>query len=125
VQSTPVLVLDEPTTHLDLRYQVEMLDQVRSLVHSGRNGSGQNPLSGLVVLHDLNLVARYADRILLLVDGQVRALGSRDEVLKADLLSDAYQIPLEVLRRPRSGEPVILPMHLEEYSESSSADFVV
>jgi len=111
VQSTPVLMLDEPTTHLDLRYQIEMLDKVRSLVHGGQNGSGSKPLSGLVVLHDLNLVARYADRILLLVDGQVRALGSRDEVLRADLLSEAYQIPLEVLRSQRSGDPVILPMH--------------
>ncbi len=111
VQSTPVLALDEPTAHLDLRYQIEMLDQVSALVHGGRNGSGRRPLSGLVVLHDLNLVARYADRILLLVDGQVRALGTRSEVLRAELLSEAYQIPLEVITSPRSGEPVILPLH--------------
>jgi iron complex transport system ATP-binding protein len=110
VQATPVLALDEPTAHLDLRYQIEMLDQVRALVHGGRNGSGHHPLSGLAVLHDLNLVARYADRILLLVDGRVRALGTRDEVLRADLLSEAYQISLEVIQRPRSGEPVILPL---------------
>lgn len=110
VQSTPVLALDEPTAHLDLRYQIEMLDQVRGLVHRGRNGSGHKPLSGLVVLHDLNLVARYADQILLLVDGRVRALGSREEVLRADLLSEAYQIPLEVLESPHSGEPLILPL---------------
>ncbi len=116
VQSTPVLALDEPTAHLDLRYQVEMLDQIRGLVHGGRNGSGRKPLSGLVVLHDLNLVARYADRVLLLVDGQVRALGTREEVLRAELLSEAYQIPLEVLESPRSGEPVILPLHPVEGS---------
>lgn len=114
VQSTPVLALDEPTAHLDLRYQIEILDQVRALVHGGRNGSGRRPLSGLVVLHDLNLVARYADQVLLLVDGRVRALGTRDEVLRADLLSEAYQIPLEVLQRPQSGEPVILPLHFGE-----------
>lgn len=111
VQSTPVLLLDEPTTHLDLRYQIEMLDQVQELVHSGRNGSGHAPLSSLVVLHDLNLVARYADRVLLLVDGCVRAYGRREDVLRPDLLSEAYQIPLEVLRSPRSGDPVILPLH--------------
>lgn len=122
VQSTPVLLLDEPTTHLDLRYQIEMLDQVREVIHGGQNGSGQAPLSGLVVLHDLNLVARYADQILLLVDGCVRALGSRDEVLRPDLLSEAYQIPLEVLHSPRSGEPVILPLREGETASPAGSE---
>lgn len=125
VQSTPVLALDEPTTHLDLRYQVEMLDQVQSLVHTGQNGSGRKPLSGLVVLHDLNMVARYADQVLLLVDGRVRALGSREKVLRPDLLSEAYQIPLEVLRSPRSGEQVILPVHTRDQGSSTMTGFVV
>ena len=105
-QSTPLLLLDEPTTHLDLHYQISLLNLVQSLVHSD-----PQPLGALVVLHDLNLVARYADQVLLRVGGQVRASGSVDAVLSPDILSEAYQIPLEVLRRPGGGWPVILPTY--------------
>ncbi len=112
VQSTPVLLLDEPTTHLDLRYQVNLLDEVRELVRHpapwmGENGS--QPISVLVVLHDLNLVARYTDEVALLVDGQIQAMGSPDEVLSESVLSPAYKIPLEVWRDTPTGKPVILP----------------
>jgi len=62
-----------------------------------------------VVLHDLNLVARYADRVALLVDGQARALGTPAEVLTGELLSEAYHIPLEVLHAGKSGGSYIIP----------------
>jgi iron complex transport system ATP-binding protein len=103
-QSAPVLLLDEPTTHLDLHHQLALLDQVRDVVHSEPAGC-----SALVVLHDLNLVLRYADRVLLLVDGRVRAAGEPAEVLEPGLLSEVYRVPLQVVRPARGGYPVIVP----------------
>jgi iron complex transport system ATP-binding protein len=104
-QEAPLLLLDEPTTHLDLQYQVSLLDQVRELARSEN-------LTVVVALHDLNLVSRYADRVALLVDGALRALGDPGEVLQPDLLGQVYQIPLQLLHNTDSGRPVILPKFL-------------
>jgi iron complex transport system ATP-binding protein len=101
-QEAPILLLDEPTTHLDLQYQVALLDQVRELAHD----SG---LAVVIVLHDLNLVGRYADRVGLLVKGRLQALGTPAEVLQPSLLAPAYGLPLQMLHNPVTGRPVILP----------------
>jgi iron complex transport system ATP-binding protein len=101
-QEAPILLLDEPTTHLDLRYQISLLDQVRGLAN-------QEGLAVVVALHDLNLVARYADRVALLVQGELRALGTPVEILQPDLLGPAFQVPLQLIQNPASGRPVILP----------------
>jgi iron complex transport system ATP-binding protein len=101
-QEAPLLLLDEPTTHLDLQYQIALLDQVRDLAR--RDGLGV-----VIALHDLNLVARYADRVALLVQGELRALGEPQDVLQPDLLSQVYHLPLQVLHETASGHPVILP----------------
>jgi iron complex transport system ATP-binding protein len=66
-QAAPVLLMDEPTTHLDLKYQVSLLDYIHALVESDGK-------SVLIAMHDLNLVARFADRIALLDNGKLRAL---------------------------------------------------
>ncbi|AVZ80194.1 ABC transporter ATP-binding protein [Zoogloeaceae bacteirum Par-f-2] len=85
-QSPRLLLLDEPTNHLDLHYQIAVLDLMRGLADAGRGV--------VMVLHDINLAARYADQIILL-DGRggVRA-GARDEVLQPELLSAAFGYPL-------------------------------
>jgi iron complex transport system ATP-binding protein len=101
-QAAPLLLLDEPTAHLDFQYQFSLLDQLRGLAR-------QDGLGILVVLHDLNLVARYADRVALLVDGQLHALGTPEEVLVSPLLSQAYHVPLQVLRPEGSGLTFIGP----------------
>jgi iron complex transport system ATP-binding protein len=101
-QSTPVLLLDEPTSHLDLHHQVGLLELVRTLAH-------QDKLAVLVALHDLNLAARYADRIALMVDGQVKALGTPNEVLRPDLISEAYHLPVLVIPNPLDHSPLVLP----------------
>ena len=101
-QEAPLLLLDEPTTHLDLQYQIGLLDEVRSLVR--RDG-----LTVVVALHDLNLVSRYADQVALLFEGQLRAYGDPISVLDPDLLCQVYRLPLQVLRDTASGKPVILP----------------
>ncbi len=101
-QEAPLLLLDEPTAHLDLQYQVSLLEQVSDLAR-------REQLAVVVALHDLNLVSRYADRVALLVEGELRGLGAPAQVLRPDLLEQAYRIPLQVLRSPESGRQVILP----------------
>jgi iron complex transport system ATP-binding protein len=101
-QEAPLLLLDEPTTHLDLQYQIGLLDAVRSLVD-------QEGLTVLMALHDLNLIGRYADQMGLLVDGVMRAFGAPEEVLDPALLSQVYHVPLQRVRVGSQGRSIILP----------------
>lgn len=101
-QDAPLMLLDEPTTHLDLQYQINLLDQVRGLARHAN-------LAVVVALHDLNLVARYADQVALLVKGELLGLGEPHEVLQPDLLTRVYNLPLQVIHDTASGQPVILP----------------
>ena len=101
-QSTPILLLDEPTAHLDLQYQVSLLDLVRDLAHNDH-------LAVLIALHDLNLAARYADRVALMVAGEIKALGSTREVLTPELISNAYGLLVQVVEHPFAGGPLVLP----------------
>lgn len=100
-QSTPILLLDEPTAHLDLQYQVSLLELVRKLVR-------EDNLAVLVALHDLNLAARYADRVALMVAGRIKAVGAPREVLTAELISESYCWPVEVVEHPLAGGPLVL-----------------
>lgn len=100
-QSTPILLLDEPTAHLDLQYQVSLLELVRRLVR-------EDNLAVLIALHDLNLAARYADRIALMVAGEIIALGPPRQVLTPELISHAYSLPVEVVEHPLAGGPLVL-----------------
>jgi ABC-type cobalamin/Fe3+-siderophores transport system ATPase subunit len=104
-QSAPILMMDEPTAHLDLHYQLSLLEQVRTLAR-------QDQLTVIAVLHDLNLVARFADQVALLVDGEITAIGSPTFVFSPDLLSEAYQVPLQVLPIGHGGMPVVLPKYM-------------
>ncbi|RPI93196.1 MAG: ABC transporter ATP-binding protein [Chloroflexi bacterium] len=104
-QEAPLLLLDEPTTHLDLQYQFSLLDQVRDLARSEK-------LAVVIAIHDLNLVSRYADRVALLVEGELRALGRPADVLQPELLGQVYNLPLQVLHNTASGRPVIFPKFL-------------
>jgi iron complex transport system ATP-binding protein len=101
-QDTPVLLLDEPTAHLDLRHQSSLLNLVQELAHEQR-------LAVLMALHDLNLVALYSDRVALLVDGRLKITGSPEEVLTPAQLTESYRIPLSVTTHPEYGTPLILP----------------
>jgi iron complex transport system ATP-binding protein len=101
-QDTPVLLLDEPTTHLDLEHQSSFLNLVKNMV-------SQKNLAVLMVLHDLNLAGLYADRVALLVDGQLHALGSPETVLTAENLSAVYHVPVNVVPHPEYGTPLVLP----------------
>lgn len=95
-QQTGVLLLDEPTTYLDLRYQVELLDLVRDLADVHGTAVG-------VVLHDLDQAAAVADRLVLLRAGVVVADGTPEDVLDAERLSDVYGIRIDVDHDPTTG----------------------
>jgi iron complex transport system ATP-binding protein len=102
-QGAPILLMDEPTTHLDLQYQYSLLEQVKKLAH-------EDHLAVLVALHDLNLVERYADRVVVLVGGELVATGKPAEVLTAPLLSQVYCLPLSVIQTRPGGPSIILPV---------------
>ncbi len=101
-QSTPVLLLDEPTSNLDLHYQVSFLETVRTL-------ACRDNLAVLVALHDLNLAAQYADRVALLVEGRLMASGTPAQVLTPQWLSQAYHLPVQVIPHPFAEVPLVLP----------------
>ena len=101
-QETPILLLDEPTSHLDINHQAHLLDLVVELTQ-------ENNLAVLMALHDLNLAALYSHRIILLVEGRIQAFGVPREVLTPTLLSSAYQLPLNVITHPDYGTPLVLP----------------
>jgi iron complex transport system ATP-binding protein len=105
-QSTPILLLDEPTSNLDLHYQVSFMEMVRSLAK-------QDHLAVLVALHDLNLAARYADSVALLVNGEIKAAGSPRQVLTQELISEAYHLPVQVVPHPFADAPLVLPGNVE------------
>ena len=101
-QEPAVLLVDEPTSHLDLRYQGEILDQLRQLAQEG--------IAVAAALHDLNLAALWADRIALLADGRLVAVGPPENVLTPELLTAAYRTPLAVSRHPEFGTPLVTPI---------------
>jgi ABC-type cobalamin/Fe3+-siderophores transport system ATPase subunit len=107
-QSTPILLLDEPTSNLDLHYQVSFMEMVRSLAKQDPL-TGAGPLAVLVALHDLNLAARYADCVALLVNGEIKAAGSPRQVLTQELISEAYHLPVQVVPHPFADVPLVLP----------------
>ncbi len=91
-QSPALLILDEPTNHLDIRHQLDLLDAARGL-----------GVSVIATLHDLNLAARWCDRLCLLDQGRVRAVGTPDEVLEPGLIGSVYDVLVDRDRDPRSG----------------------
>jgi ABC-type cobalamin/Fe3+-siderophores transport system ATPase subunit len=101
-QDTPILLLDEPTTHLDLEHQSSFFNLVRAL-------TAQKRLSVLLVLHDLNLAGLYADQVALLVNGRIHTTGTPQEVLTEENLSRVYNVPVNVVPHPEYGTPLVLP----------------
>ena len=88
VQESDVLLLDEPTAHLDVHYQFEFMDLVRELVAGGR--------TAIAVFHDLEMAARYADDILVLREGQVAAEGPPAKVLSASLIAQVFRMDARI-----------------------------
>jgi iron complex transport system ATP-binding protein len=101
-QDTPALVLDEPTANLDINHQIRVLEIVEELIAEGR--------AGLAAIHDLNLAARFCDRLCLLGDGIVRAVGTPSDVLEDAELDDAFATTTAVTQNHVTGTPVVTPV---------------
>jgi iron complex transport system ATP-binding protein len=101
-QQAPALVLDEPTTFLDVAHEMALFELAASLADAG--------LAVLLVSHQLNLVARFATTIVLLRHGRVAAAGAPSEVMHAHTLERVYEWPLVVARDPATGTPSVVPL---------------
>lgn len=101
-QEAPALVLDEPTTFLDIAHEMAIFELLSSLARSG--------LAVLLVSHQLNLVARFADTLVLLDRGTVVTSGAPADVMRADLLESVYDWPVVITRDPSIGAPALVPL---------------
>jgi iron complex transport system ATP-binding protein len=102
-QGTDLLLLDEPTTYLDLSHQIDVLELVGRL-HAERGRTV------VVVLHDLNLAARYAQRLVAMKDGALVASGTPEEVLTEQLLAAVFDLEARILTDPVAGTPMVVPV---------------
>jgi iron complex transport system ATP-binding protein len=102
-QETEVLLLDEPTTYLDLAHQVEVLDLVTDLNRT-------RGTTVAIVMHDLNLAARYADHVIAMKGGKIVAEGTSVDVVTEDLVRDVFGLESRVVPDPISGTPLIIPI---------------
>ena len=100
-QDTSLLLLDEPTTFLDLQHQIEVLDLCAQLHAAGR--------TLVAVLHDLNQACRYATHLIALRDGRVVARGAPEEVVDAELVEHVFGVRCRVIEDPETGTPLIIP----------------
>lgn len=95
-QEPRLLLLDEPTANLDIKHQLKILELIRKLVHS-------QSLTALMVIHDLNLAARFCNKLILLHNGIVHAAGKAEEVITVDYLADAYGVAASVDHNVHAG----------------------
>lgn len=100
-QQTDLLLLDEPTTYLDIAHQVELMELLAHLNREGR--------TIVAVLHDLNQAARYADHIIAMRDGEILAAGAPEAVVTSEMVEQVYGLPNVVIPDPISGGPLVVP----------------
>lgn len=104
-QETEMIFLDEPTTYLDMAHQLEILELLQSLNHEQQR-------TIVMVLHDLNHAARFADHIIALKYGQIVKAGNAEEVITHDVLKEVFQIDAQIGRDPRTQKPMCMTYNL-------------
>lgn len=102
-QGTPLLLLDEPTTFLDIAHQLDVLDLVRRL-------NREEGRTVVMVLHDLNQACRYADHLVALRDGAVAAAGAPAEVVTEELVAEVFELEARIVPDPVTGTPLVVPV---------------
>jgi iron complex transport system ATP-binding protein len=102
-QDTDLMLLDEPTTYLDLAHQVEVLELVCRL-------NRERSRTVAMVLHDLNLAARYSDLVVVMHAGRIVTQGPPAEVFTAQMLSEVFGLEADILSDPRTGLPIVVPL---------------
>lgn len=109
-QQTSLLLLDEPTTFLDIAHQLEVLDLCADLQQQG--------LTLVAVLHDLNQACRYADHLVCLSEGAVVAAGPPAQVLTAELIDRVFGVPCQIIEDPQTSTPMVVPLSRSRRRES-------
>lgn len=99
-QEPELLLLDEPTTHLDIGHQVEILDLVKRL-------NKRDNLTVIIVLHDLNLASLYCDRLVLLKEGRIHSIGTPGEILTYSVIEEVYKTLVVVEKSPVTSKPLV------------------
>ncbi|ECL0113426.1 ABC transporter ATP-binding protein [Listeria monocytogenes] len=107
VQDTPILLLDEPTTFLDMYFQLEILELVKRL-------NQEENLTIVMILHDLNQALRYSDHLIVMKNGEVVAKGEPEELLTTDLIAETYGVVADVLNDANNGK-YIVPQRRKEF----------
>ena len=102
-QDTDILLLDEPTTYLDISYQIEILDLLREI--NKKKGT-----TVAMVLHDINLSARYADYIFAVSNGKLLAHGEPEEIIKEEIIQKVYGLNCKVIKDPVTQRPMMIPI---------------
>ncbi len=102
-QETPLLVLDEPTAHLDISYQAKVFDTIHKIRR-------ETSITVLVAMHDLTLAGQYCDRIAALSQGRVIAFDAPSKVLTSDLIAEVFGAPVAIIEHPIHRTPVVLPV---------------
>lgn len=97
-QDTPVVLLDEPTTYLDINHQVELMQLMGELRNQGK--------TVVAVLHDLNQASRYCDNLVVMANGHISAQGTPEEVMTPGLLKEVFSVEAEIHPEPVSGRPM-------------------
>ncbi|GAA2622457.1 ABC transporter ATP-binding protein [Streptomyces axinellae] len=106
-QETDLLLLDEPTTYLDIAHQVEVLDLVRQLAAPTARGSRGRTV--VMVLHDLNQAARYADHLVAMKEGRLVSQGAPGDIVTAELVREVFGLESVVVPCPVTGDPLVVP----------------
>jgi iron complex transport system ATP-binding protein len=102
-QQPKILLLDEPTTYLDLNHQLDVLDLLTGL-------NRERQITVVMVLHDLNLAARFCDHLIVMKDGAILAQGSPEDVLSPGTIAEAFSVMARVLDDPITGKPLVVPI---------------
>jgi iron complex transport system ATP-binding protein len=108
-QQTPFVMMDEPTSTMDLRHQQLTMHIARRLVEEGG--------TVIAILHDLNLAALYADRVGMMIKGELYALGTPEEVFTIDNIARVFDIAVHIIAHPDADVPLIVPLHREDASK--------
>ncbi len=111
-QQTPILLLDEPTTFLDIAHQYELMELLRTFHEGGK--------TVVAVLHDLNQAARYADHLIVMRNGDIVTTGRPAEIITTDLIAEVFDLRALVLPDPVTGTPTVVPLDPRRTPRSTS-----
>ncbi len=101
-QQTNTLLLDEPTTYLDLAHQLDVLELCASIKQS-------RTMTVVVVIHELNLAIRYADHLIVMKDGEIQAVGSPADIVTEELIEQTFALRCRIVDDPETGKPLVVP----------------